>query len=90
MSKVFVIGIGYRPLDKKAREIVFGAEVILASRRLFEVFQTYEEYEAVKERVKVILRVDETMEFIRGQKSEHEEETKNIVLLASGDQLFSG
>ncbi|NTU42435.1 MAG: precorrin-6y C5,15-methyltransferase (decarboxylating) subunit CbiE [Nitrospirales bacterium] len=97
MSTIFVIGIGYRPLDKKAREIMLSAEVILASHRLFEVFQTYEEYEAVKERVKVILRVDETMEFIRGQKSEDRgqntedrAQTKNIVLLASGDPLFSG
>ncbi|MDI6781229.1 MAG: precorrin-6y C5,15-methyltransferase (decarboxylating) subunit CbiE [bacterium] len=84
MNKLYVIGIGYKPLDKKAGEIVLSSNVIiLASNRLFEVFKGYEEYDAVKDRVMVINNVDETINFIRTQ-------TTTIVLLASGDPMFFG
>ena len=65
MNKIYIIGIGYKPLDKRAREIIAGSQIILASKRLFEVFKGYEEYEAVKDKVKVINNVDETINFIR-------------------------
>ena len=65
MNKLYVIGIGYKPLDKKAREIILNSKIILASKRLSEVFRGYEEYEAVKDKVKVINNVDETIAFIR-------------------------
>ncbi len=71
VSKIYVIGIGYKPLDKGAREIILNSEIILASSRLFEVFKTYEEYERVKDKIKVINNVDETMNFIRTQITEH-------------------
>ncbi len=35
-NKHYVIGIGYKPLDKKAREIISHAGVVLASNRLYE------------------------------------------------------
>jgi len=31
MNKIYVIGIGYKPLDKKAREIILKSSVILAN-----------------------------------------------------------
>lgn len=64
-NKLYVIGIGYKPFDKRAREIILNSDVILASNRLSEVFKGYEEHEAVKDKVKVINNVDETIEFIR-------------------------
>lgn len=66
-NKIYVIGIGYKPLDKIAQEIIFKSGVILASNRLFEVFKKYDEFEAVKDKIKVINNVDETINFIRSQ-----------------------
>jgi precorrin-6Y C5,15-methyltransferase (decarboxylating) len=87
MARVSVIGIGYRPLDKETRGKVCTAEVILASERLFEVFKRYEEFGSVEERVQVINDVDATMSFI---KSRIPSLKSHVVLLASGDPLFSG
>jgi precorrin-6Y C5,15-methyltransferase (decarboxylating) len=66
-AKIYIIGIGYKPLEKKAIEIIYNSKVILASDRLFEVFKEYDEFEAVKDKVKVINNVDETIEFIRAE-----------------------
>ncbi len=102
MSKLYVIGIGYKPLDKSAREIILNSNVILASSRLAEVFMGYEEYEAVKYKIKVINNVDETIKFISAEvrkcrseglknfrTSEHPG-FRTVVLLASGDPMFFG
>jgi len=87
MSKLHVIGIGYRPLDARSSDLIKNAEVILASKRLCGVFQRYAEFESVKEKIKVINKVDETLEFIR---SSIFHLPSSIVLLASGDPLFFG
>jgi precorrin-6Y C5,15-methyltransferase (decarboxylating) len=87
-NKLSVVGIGYRPLGKRSQELVRAADVILASSRLFEVFQRYDEYEAVKDRIKVINKVPDTVEFIRERLSQPA--FQSVVLLASGDPLFFG
>ena len=87
MNKIYIIGIGYKPLDKRAREIILNSEIILASKRLSEVFKRYEEYEAVKDKVKVINNVDETIDYIKLQISNLKFQ---IVFLASGDPTFFG
>ncbi|HDH04341.1 MAG TPA: precorrin-6y C5,15-methyltransferase (decarboxylating) subunit CbiE [Nitrospirae bacterium] len=85
MNKLNVIGIGYRPLDKRARDVVLNSDVVLANSRLLEVFQTYREYEDVKDRIIVHNSVYETLDYIvdnyRGKK---------ISLLAAGDPMFFG
>ena len=88
VNKLSVIGIGYRPLCKRAKELLLGAEVILASGRLLEVFTRYDEYEAVKHRIKVINKVPETIEYIKQRFSQSS--LQPIALLASGDPLFFG
>ncbi len=85
MNKIQVIGIGYRPFDRKAREILLAADSILASTRLYEVFKAYEEFRPVKGKVLVINKIDELMQYIRSNF-----ERQAIVLLASGDPLFFG
>lgn len=94
VNKIYVIGIGYRPLDKRAREIITDSQVILASNRLFEIFKGYEEFEAVKEKIKVINNVDETIDFIRVSLLKSSAPSafslQPIVLLASGDPMFFG
>jgi len=87
MNKIYVIGIGYKPLEKRAREIISNSSVILASNRLSEVFKGYDEFETVKDKVKVINNVDETINFIKSQISNLK---SRIVLLASGDPTFFG
>ncbi|MDI6744003.1 MAG: precorrin-6y C5,15-methyltransferase (decarboxylating) subunit CbiE [Thermodesulfovibrionales bacterium] len=97
MNKIHIIGIGYKPLDKRTREIILNSSIILASKRLAEVFKGYEEYEPVKAKVKVINNVDETIDYIRAyiqntplnpplSKGGH----GGVVLLASGDPAFFG
>jgi precorrin-6Y C5,15-methyltransferase (decarboxylating) len=87
-NKLFLIGIGYRPLSTRARELVKEAEFLLASSRLLDVFKRYEEYDAVKDRIKVIDKVPDTIGFIRECFSRSP--TPSIVLLASGDPFFFG
>ncbi len=97
VNKLCIIGIGYKPLDKKAREIIYASEIILASGRLFEVFKGYEEFEKVQDKIKVINNVAETINFISAQiKNTSPNPTLGkggyggIVLLASGDPMFFG
>ncbi|MBF0328051.1 MAG: precorrin-6y C5,15-methyltransferase (decarboxylating) subunit CbiE [Nitrospirae bacterium] len=85
MSKIFIIGIGYKPLDQSAEKALSQAEVILASHRLLEVFERYDNYATVCSRIKVINNVDATIEYIRDNLAK-----RTICLLASGDPLFFG
>ena len=87
-NKLFLIGIGYRPLGTRAREIVREAEILLVSTRLLDVFKRYEEYEAVKDRIRVINKVLATIGFIRECFSQSP--VPSVVLLASGDPFFFG
>jgi len=50
MNKINVIGIGFRPLEKKASEILIASDVVLTNKGLLEAFKDYAEYEDVKER----------------------------------------
>lgn len=89
-NKLYVIGIGYKPLDKKAREIIPRAGVILVSNRLFEVFKGYDEFEAVEDKVKLINNVNETINFIHSLLQHSSTPASPVVLLASGDPMFFG
>lgn len=86
-NKLYVIGIGFRPLDEKGRAVLLNASHILVNDRLLEVFKRYDEYEKVKDRVDVINNVDETIEFIKSKISNPKSQ---IVLLAEGDPMFFG
>lgn len=87
-ANLVLVGIGHRPLNERARGIVMDAEVLFASTRLRDVFKNYVEYEAVKDRVRVIDKVPETIEAIRESLSRIP--GRPVVLLASGDPLFFG
>ena len=89
-NKLHLIGIGYRPLGKRAQEIVRNADVLLASSRLLDVFKRYEEYDTVKERITVINKVPDTIAFLRNELQTPNAKLRTIVLLASGDPLFFG
>lgn len=89
-NKFTLVGIGYRPLGKQAREIVRKADMIIASSRLLEVFKRYEEYEGVKDRFTVMDKVPDTIAFLSQELRTPNAEPRTVVLLASGDPLFFG
>jgi precorrin-2/cobalt-factor-2 C20-methyltransferase len=88
MKKINIIGIGFRPFDKRAKEIISASiRIILPSHRLVEIFKGYEEYDEVKDRV-IVMEVEEIINtintlFLRQPLS-------IITILSSGDPLFFG
>ncbi len=87
MNRLYVIGVGFRPLDGKAGKAIRDSSVILANDRIMEVFKGYDEYEAVRDKIRIINSVYETMEYIR---EAWRSGASRTVLLASGDPLFFG
>jgi len=85
MNKINVIGIGFRPLEKKARDILLGSDVVLTNKSLQDVFKRYDEYETVKDRVFVHGTVYEMLDYIADNY-----EQKKISLIAAGDPMFYG
>lgn len=98
MTKIYVIGIGYRPLDKKAEEAVYKSDIILTSNSLLDIFKGYEEYERVRDKIKVLGDIHETMDFLKKHIIESGTTTLTtqipelgtIALLAVGDPMFYG
>jgi precorrin-6Y C5,15-methyltransferase (decarboxylating) len=88
MTKIHVIGIGYKPFDERTKEIISKSEIILASHRLFDVFIRYEEFGIVKDKVMVIDNVNETISYMKSAISTRQ--PVMISLLASGDPMFFG
>jgi len=85
MNKVSVIGIGFRPLDKKASKALLTSEIVLTNDRLLEAFKEYAEYETVKDRLVSLKDIHETKQYIRDNFR-----SKSIALLAVGDPMFFG
>ena len=85
MNKIYLAGIGFRPLDNGAKKVVLNSRIILASNRLFEVFKGYDEFEKVRDRIVVINNINEMVGFISSNLP-----SRTITLLASGDPLFFG
>ena len=79
-NKLHVIGIGYRPLEKRAKEIVAGCGRHSRFEQAYEVFQRYDEYQAVKDRIKVINKVPDTIAFIREQPFTDRSRTRSFFL----------
>lgn len=85
MNKINVIGIGFRPLEKKASDLLLQSDDLLVNARLLEVFRGYKEYDDVKERIIVHASVYETLDYIRDNYQD-----RKISLLAAGDPMFFG
>ncbi len=85
MNKVNIIGIGFRPLDKKASKALLQSEVVLSNNRLLEAFKEYAEYKTVKDRIVSLKGIHETRQYIRDNYRD-----KAIALLAVGDPMFFG
>jgi len=85
VNKIFVIGVGFRPLEKRAKDIVLQSEAVLANNRLLDVFKKYDEYDSVKDRIIVHGSVYETLDYIGDNYKQ-----QKITLLAAGDPMFFG
>lgn len=85
MSKVHVIGIGFRPLEKRAGDVVIQSDDVLVNSRLLEVFKGYAEYDEVKDKIIVHTSVYETLDYIADNYKQ-----RKISLLAAGDPMFFG
>lgn len=88
MPAINIIGIGYRPLDRKASAALLASTVVLVSNRLMEVFPSYAEYATVQDRLKIINNVDDIMDFMATTIALDSD--ANIGLIASGDPMFHG
>lgn len=87
-GKIYIIGIGFKPLDRRAQEIIRDVQTILTFRRIFEIFGGYDELKMVRDRVQVIDSVDELIELIRSKIAGSA--SQPVVLLTSGDPMFYG
>ena len=83
-ARIYIIGIGYKPLDRRGRGIVIASDIILTFSRLLEIFKGYAEFPTVKDKIRVVTDGDEIIALIRDNK------TAVITILASGDPLFHG
>ena len=85
MNKVYVVGIGFKPFEKKASHVILYSDVVLTNSSLLNVFKHYPEYDSVQDRVLVHGSVARTVEYI----SENYQQ-KKLSLLAAGDPMFFG
>jgi len=84
-SKIYLIGIGFKPLAKKAREILLEVPLVLAFPGTIKIFEKYEVYAQVKEKVKICKKVEELLKILKKSV-----EKMNVAVLASGDPLYFG
>lgn len=85
MNKINIIGIGFRPLDKKASEVLLASDVVLTNKGCLKAFNSYLEYDRVKERIIVHVGVYAMLDYISANY-----ESKSISVLAAGDPMFFG
>ena len=83
-KKISVIGIdGLLALGEKAEALLHEAATVLTSRRLEEMLRQYAIYPSIREKLKVITAIGETIEFLKGAMAP-------CAVIASGDPLFYG
>jgi precorrin-6Y C5,15-methyltransferase (decarboxylating) len=81
---IFVIGIdGTGALSEKAVKALSKGVVVLTSERVNLVFSKYPQYETVREKIKIINKIEDTISFLK-------EASGPVPVLASGDPLFFG
>lgn len=80
-----MIGIGFRPLGKRAHDALLRSDVVLANNRLLDVFRNYVEYENVSERILIHKTVYEMLDYVADNYI-----SKRLSILAAGDPMFFG
>jgi precorrin-6Y C5,15-methyltransferase (decarboxylating) len=85
VNKVYVVGIGFKPLEESTRNIVLNSDVVLANDSLLAKFRQYPEYGPVRDRILVHGSAHESVDYIRENYL-----NKRLILLAGGDPMFFG
>jgi precorrin-6Y C5,15-methyltransferase (decarboxylating) len=85
VNKVYVVGIGFKPLEESTRNIVLNSDVVLANDSLLAKFRQYPEYGPVRDRILVHGSAHESVDFIMENYRK-----KKLILLAGGDPMFFG
>jgi precorrin-6Y C5,15-methyltransferase (decarboxylating) len=85
MKRIYVIGIGFRPLGKEAEGVLYGSGIILVNDSILEVFKRYKDYVIVKDRIRIVNNAHETIEYIRNNCA-----GQAVSVLAIGDPMFFG
>jgi precorrin-6Y C5,15-methyltransferase (decarboxylating) len=85
VNKIYVVGIGFKPLEEKTRNLVLSSDVVLANDSLLKKFGEYPEYELVQDRILVHGSAHESVEYIKENYLK-----KKLILLAGGDPMFFG
>ncbi len=85
MPKLYIIGIGFKPLEDKVKNLLIQIPYIIISPRLVEVFKNYDIYPLVKTKLVLIKSFKKTLSFI-----EEKLKNSNLALLASGDPIYFG
>jgi precorrin-6Y C5,15-methyltransferase (decarboxylating) len=88
VARIFVVGIGYRPLEKRVGKLLSDSKAIYASDRLLDVFTRYDEYEGVRDKLKVLNSISGTIEAMKAMLRDDPDAV--VTLLASGDPMFFG
>ncbi|MGB9761680.1 MAG: precorrin-6y C5,15-methyltransferase (decarboxylating) subunit CbiE [Caldimicrobium thiodismutans] len=84
MSKIInIIGIGYKTLSQEEERILKKVSKIVLFRTTEELFKRYPIYSEVKNKLKIVKKIEELFKEI-------EEERNELVLLSGGDPLFFG
>ncbi len=84
MSKIYLLGIGFKPFSAQEEEILKGVKKIYLFPSQLEIFQAYPIYPQVKEKLIVLKEIKDLYE--KAKTWEKEE----IALLATGDPLLYG
>lgn len=85
-NKIYLIGIGFKPLEKEAEECLLRVRAILGFLKTVNLFkEKYPVYERVSSKVKILRKVDELIEEVYKEIPFGE-----VAILASGDPLYFG
>lgn len=84
-NKLFIVGIGFKPLDEDALKALKEAKAILALPHSHQLFKLYKEYQRLKSKLYEVRDISSLFEkassFLRHG---------TVVILASGDPLYFG
>lgn len=84
-TKIYLIGIGFKPLEDEVKEILLKVPYILCFNKTLELFKKkYPIYKKISNKIKTFRNISKFIKFISQKISQNEE----IAVLASGDPLY--
>ncbi len=85
-NKIYLIGIGFKPLEKEAKDSLLKVCLVLGFKKTVELFRKkYSIYEKVKSKIKILNKLEELL-----HEAERSLSLGDVAILASGDPLYFG